>query len=101
MYSAPLLLDGIDASIKKEKNCIIILDNLQQANTNVLESLIPLFDINTKSILVQGKEIMKTTYNIIGIIDSSMGTKDANDFLPDAIKYSTILYKNSKYDNEE
>jgi len=91
-----LLLDGIDASVKKEKNCIIILDNIQQANSNVLESLIPVFDINTKSILVQGEEITKRTYNIIGIIDSSMESKDVNDFLPDAIKHSTILYKNSK-----
>jgi UTP-glucose-1-phosphate uridylyltransferase len=75
-----LLLDGIDASIKKEKNCIIILDNLQQANSNVLESLIPVFDINTKSILIQGQDIKKRQYNIIGIIDSSMESKDTNDF---------------------
>ena len=96
-----LLLDGIDASIKKEKNCIIILDNLQQANSNVLESLIPVFDVNTKSILIQGEEIIKRQYNIIGIIDSSMESKDANDFLPDAIKHSTILYRNSKYQKRE
>ena len=57
-----LLLDGIDANVKKDKNCIIILDNIQQANSNVLESLIPVFDINTKSILVQGEEIIKRTY---------------------------------------
>ena len=42
----PLLLDVIDANVKKDKNYIIILDNIQQANSNVLESLIPLFDIN-------------------------------------------------------
>lgn len=51
-----LLLDGIDANIKREKNCLIILDNIQQANSNVLESLIPVFDTNAKSILVQGKK---------------------------------------------
>ena len=91
-----LLLDGIDANIEKDKNCIIILDNLQQANSNVLESLIPLFDINAKSILVQGEEIIKRSYNLFGIIDSSE-SKSANDFLPESIKYSAILYKNSKY----
>ena len=91
-----LLLDGIDANKEKDKNCIIILDNLQQANSNVLESLIPLFDINTKSILVQGEEIIKRSYNLFGIIDSSEA-KSANDFLPESIKYSAILYKNSKY----
>ena len=88
-----LLLDGIDENVVKNKNCIIILDNLQQANLNVLESLIPLFDVNSKSILVQGEEIVKRAYNIIGIIDSSMGAKNANDFLPDSIKYSTILWR--------
>ena len=92
-----LLLDGIDANVKKDKNCIIILDNLQQANSNVLESLIPLFDTNTKSILVQGEEIIKRSYNIFGIIDSSMESKNSNEFLPDSIKHSTILFKNSKY----
>ena len=91
------LLDNIDTKKVGEKNCVIILDNLQQANSNVLESLIPLFDINKKSILVQGKEIFKRTFNIFGIIDSSMDSKNAKDFLPDEIKYSTILYKNSKY----
>ena len=91
-----LLLDGIDANIEKEKNCIIILDNLQQANSNVLESLVPLFDIKAKSILVQGEEIIKRSYNIFGIIDSSE-SKSANDFLPESIKYSAILYRNSKY----
>ena len=96
-----LLLDGIDANVKKDKNCIIILDNLQQANSNILESLIPIFDMNTKSILVQGEEIIKRKYNIIGIIDSSMGTKDLKDFLPDAIKYSTIIYRVSKYEKRE
>ena len=92
-----LLLDGIDANVKKDKNCIIILDNLQQASSNVLESLIPVFDTNTKSILVQGEEIIKRSYNIFGIIDSSMESKSVNDFLPDSIKHSTILFKNSKY----
>ena len=91
-----LLLDGIDANIEKEKNCIIILDNLQQANSNVLESLVPLFDIKAKSILVQGEEIIKRSYNIFGIIDSSE-SKSANDFLPESIKYSAILYRNTKY----
>ena len=78
-----LLLDGIDANIKKDKNCIIILDNLQQANSNILESLIPVFDVNTKSLLVQGEEIIKRN---ISIVDSSMESKNANDFLPDSIK---------------
>ena len=77
------------------------MNNIQQANLNVLESLIPVFDINTKSILVQGEEITKRTYNIIGIIDSSMESKDVNNFLLDAIKYSNILYKNSKYEKRE
>jgi MoxR-like ATPase len=96
-----LLLEGIDANVKKEKNCIIILDNIQLANTNVLESLIPLFDINIKSILVQGEEVIKRSYNLIGLFDSSMESKEINDFLPDAIKHSTILYKNSKYQKRE
>ena len=96
-----LLLDGIDANIEKEKNCIIILDNIQQANSNVLESLIPLFDTNTKSILVQGEEVIKRSYNIFGIFDSSMESKSAIDFLPDSIKYSTILYRNSNYFNRK
>ena len=95
------LLDGIDANSKREKNCIIILDNLQNANSNVLESLIPVFDIKSKSILVNGEEIIKSTYNIIGIIDSSMESKEAESFLPEAIKYSVILYKNSKYEKRE
>ena len=92
-----LLLDGIDVSKEKEKDGIIILDNLQLANPNLLEGLIPLFNKDEKSTLVQGEEINKRLYNIIGIIDTSMDSKNANDFLPDAIKYSTILYKNSKY----
>ena len=96
-----LLLDAIDSGVEREKICIIILDNLQQANTNVLESLIPVFDINKKSILVQGEVIIKSSYNIIGIFDSSMESKDANDFLPEAIKHSTILYRNSKYEKRE
>ena len=92
-----LLLDAIDASVENSKNIIIILDNIQNANSNITESLIPLFDINAKSILVQGEEIIKREYNIIGIIDSSFESKNANDFLPDCIKYNSILYKNSKY----
>ena len=96
-----LLLDGIDSKVKKEKNCIIILDNIQQANSIVLERLIDLFDVNTKSILVQGEEIIKRPYNIIGIIDSSMESKNANDFLPDSIKHTTILFKTSKYEKRE
>ena len=39
-----LLLDAIDSKINKEKKNIIILDNLQLANSNVLESLVPVFD---------------------------------------------------------
>ena len=92
-----LLLDAIDSKINKEKNCIIILDNLQLANSNVLESLVPVFDTKMPSILVQGEEIYKGTYNIIGIIDSSIESKDVNDFIPNSIKNSTIFYKNSKY----
>ena len=80
------LLDAIDAKINKEKNCIIILDNLQLANSNVLESLVPVFDTKIQSILVQGQEIYKGTYNIIGIIDSSMESRDVNNFIPNSIK---------------
>ena len=54
-----LLLDFIDSKINKDKNCIIILDNLQLANSNVLESLVLLFDTKIPSILVQGQEIKK------------------------------------------
>ena len=36
-----LLLDFIDSKIDKDKNCIIILDNLQLENSNILESLFP------------------------------------------------------------
>ena len=96
-----LLLDAIDANVESKKNYIIILDNIQNANSNIIESLIPLFDIKTKSILVQGEEIIKREYNIIGIIDSSIDSKNANDFLPECIKYNSILYKNSKYEKRK
>ena len=92
-----LLLNAIDREKKKKKNCIIILDNIQNASYNVLESLIPLFDINAKSLLVQGKQISKGIYNLIGIIDSSNDYKNTNDFLPNAIKHSAILFRNSEY----
>ena len=91
-----LLLDAIDRE-KNKKNCIIILDNIQNASSNVLESLIPLFDIEAKSLLVQGKQISKGTYNLIGIIDSSKDYKNTKDFLPNAIKHSAILFRNSEY----
>ena len=96
-----LLLNAIDSKINKDKNCIIILDNLQLANSNVLESLVLVFDTKIPSILVQGQEIYKGTYNIIGIIDSSMESKDINDFIPNSIKNSIIFYRNSKYFKSE
>jgi len=89
-----LLLDAIDSKINHEKNCIIILDNLQLANSNVLETLVLVFDTKMPSILVLGEEIYKCTYNIIGIMDSSIESKDVNDFIPNSIKNSTIFYKN-------
>ncbi len=86
-----LVLNVIDTQINKDKNCIIILDNLQLANSNVLESLVPVFDTKIPSILVQGQEIYKGTYNIIGIIDSSMESRDVNNFIPNSIKNLAIF----------
>ena len=92
-----LLLDEIDREKIKKKPCIIILDNIQNASSNVLENLIPLFDKNAKYLLVQGKQISKGIYNLIGIIDSSKDYKNTNDFLPNTIKHSAILFRNYEY----
>ena len=92
-----LLLDAIDREKTKKKPCIIILDNIQNASSNILENLIPLFDINAKYLLVQGKQISKGIYNLIGIIDSSKDYKNTNDFLPNTIKHSSIIFRNSEY----
>ncbi len=91
-----LFLDAIDFNTEKKQN-IIILDNLQLANSNILESLVPVFDTKKSSLLVQGEIISKGSYNIIGIIDSSMESKNVNDLIPDSIKHSTIFYHNSQY----
>ena len=91
------LLDAIDSSKYEDEslnNCIIILDNLQQASSNVLESLIPVFDETKKTIfLPNGDTINKGKYNLIAIFDPTYKGNNIKNALPISIKYSSLLYK--------
>ena len=98
------LLDAIDSSKYEDESlnkCIIILDNLQQASSNVLESLIPVFDQTKKTIfLPNGDTINKGKYNLIAIFDPTCKGNNIKNGLPNSIKYSSLLFKCENYLNE-
>ena len=99
------LLDAIDSSKYKDEslnNCIIIIDNLQQSSSNVLEALIPVFDETKKTIfLPNGDTINKGNYNLIAIFDPTCKGNNIKNALPNSIKYSSLLYKCENYMNEK
>ena len=99
------LLDAIDSSKYKDEslnNCIIIIDNLQQSSSNVLEALIPVFDETKKTIfLPNGDTINKGNYNLIAIFDPTCKGNNIKNALPNSIKYSSLLYKCENYINEK
>ena len=99
------LLDAIDSSKyddKSLKNCIIIIDNLQQASSNVLESLIPVFDETKKTIfLPNGDTINKGKYNLIAIFDPTYKGNNIKNAIPNSIKYSSLFFRCDNYMNEK
>lgn len=51
-------------------NKIIIFENLEQTSSNILDALIPLFDISRDKILLRtGDYIEKVTFNLIATYD--------------------------------
>ena len=99
------LLDAIDSSKYDDeslKDCIIIIDNLQQASNNVLESLIPVFDETKRNIfLPNGDIINKGKYNLLAIFDPTYKGNNIKNALPNALKCSSLLYKCDNYMNEK
>ena len=91
------LLDVIDSSKYDDESLndgIILLDNLQQASSNVLESLIPVFDATKKTIfLPNGDTVNKGKYNIIAIFDPTVKGNNIKYALPNSLKSSSLLYK--------
>ena len=99
------LLDVIDSSKYNDKslnNSVIIIDNLQQASNNVLESLIPVFDEKKKTIfLPNGDTVNKGKYYIIAIFDPTYKGNNIKNSLPNSLKNSSLLYKCENYMNEK
>ena len=98
-------LDAIDSSKYDDeslKDCVIILDNLQQASNNVLESLIPVFDETKKNIFLPNGDIVnKGKYNLIAIFDPTCKGNNIKNALPNSLKSSSLLYKCENYMNEK
>lgn len=93
------LLDAIDCSRYGDttlENCIIIIDNLQEASNNVIESLIPVFDeTKNKIILPNGDIISKDNnkFHIIAIFDHTSKGHSIKTALPNSIKNTSLLFK--------
>lgn len=91
------LLDAIDCSKysdKKLEKCIIILDNLQQTSSNVLESLITVFDETKNKIFLPNDDIVSKGKNhIIAIFDPLSKGNNTKNSLPNSIRNSSFLFK--------
>ena len=87
-------LDAIDCSKNNIENCIIILDNLQDASNNILEALIPVFDeTKDKIFLPNGETVSKGKFHIIAIFDDTSKNTNIKNFIPNIIKNSSLLFK--------
>ena len=91
------LLDAIDSAKFEDESledCIIILDNLQEASNNILESLIPVFDkTKNKIFFPNGENVSKRKFHIIAIFDqTSKGTNIKNTLL-NSIRTSSLIFK--------
>ena len=90
-------LDAIDCEKYADKsleNCIIILDNLQEASNNILESLIPVFDeTKDKILLPDGRSIKKRKFHIIAIFDQTSKGTNVKNVLPNSIRNSSLIFK--------
>ena len=90
-------LDAITGSIDGDKSlddCIIILDNIQEASNNVLESLIPVFDeMKDKIFLPNGDSASKRKFYIIAIFDPTSKGTNIKTVLPNSIRNSSLLFK--------
>ena len=87
-------LDAIDSSKNNIENCIIILDNLQDASNNILESLIPVFDeTKDKIFLPNGETVSKCKFHIIAIFDDTSKNTNIKNFIPNSIKNSSLIFK--------
>ena len=99
------LLDAVDISKyddEKINKSIIIIDNLQQASSNVLEALVPVFDTTKKVIfLPNGETVEKGEYNLISIFDPTSKGTNIKNAIPSAIKNSCLLYKCENYKSEK
>ena len=88
-------LDAIDSSkYETNENCLIILDNLQEASNNILESLIPVFDeTKNKIFLPNGETVSKCKFHIIAIFDDTSKNTNIKNFIPNSIKNSSLIFK--------
>ena len=91
------LLDAIDSSKYEDESledCIIILDNLQEASNNILESLIPVFDeTKNKIFLPNGENISKRKFHLIAIFDQTSKGTNIKNILPNSIRTSSLIFK--------
>ena len=96
-------LDAIDSSkYKTLENCIIIIDNLQEASNNILESLIPVFDeTKDKIFLPNGEIVSKRKFHIIAIYDQTSKGTNIKNFLPNSIKNSSLIFKCEQFLEEK
>ena len=91
------LLDVIDSAQFEDKsleNRIIILDNLQEASNNILESLIPVFDETKNRIfLPNGTTVSKRKFHIIAIFDQTSKGTNIKNTIPNSIRNSSLIFK--------
>ena len=73
---------------------IVVIENLEQASKNILESLIPVFSSNPeeKIILPNGKEIDKGNFILLATFDPSTKNTSALNYLIKGILDSSILF---------
>ena len=97
------LLKSIKTGASERK--IIVIENLEQASSNILDALIPVFEFSRDKILLPtGDYENKGTFNLIATFDPTTKGNSIINCLPLSIQNSSIIFnlnEYSKYDIEQ
>ncbi len=97
------LLKSIKTGASERK--IIVIENLEQASSNILDALIPVFEFSRDKILLPtGDYENKGTINLIATFDPTTIGNSIINWIPLSIQNSSIIFnlnEYSKYDIEQ